>query len=649
MRVRILLFTDYTINSVVAASLPPASLSHCDRTESQIAMPSNPLPQKAMVLAGAALILIGSVLAIWAVSSISSVFASTPNEPLTYSQPEGAAQPGSAAETTAPSLVSNPARAEAARVLPQSTPITVLRAEESAVAQPTSDPRPIGMTVAVPQAVPVGFLRDLAAVTLPDGKSVKVSTNASEGPLLLDWTSLNGDGVYTVTFAAATRFDTIFPETTWADVQSAWSGDVTTYTAVSVLANTLPALEQVLGPKGPTVETQAVVSDVVAAAWVDEESTLALLPFDQLDPELVVLTIDGQTPIENANHFTPTAYPFTAVLYAHDRASSNKERSQVQGLLAALPAGNRDPAKLTVLTMTGVTAMVRMMADEMDRRGAEWPAEYVGPELASADITHISNEVPFVDNCPTDLREDNFNFCTKKEYFETLRLSGVDIIGLTGNHQNDFGRLAALDSLKFYEEHDLPVYGGGRNVEEAYKPLYVQHNGNRLAFIGANSYGPEMAWADSDYPGSAKFDVNIMSATIRNIKEKNLADLVLVELQYQESYNTEPLFEQRNDFNALSRAGADIVTGVQSHVPQGIEFTDDRMILYGLGNLYFDQMWSQATRENLIYKHTFYNGRHISTQILTTLLYDFGQPRFMTADERARLLTRVFGASYWER
>ncbi len=614
-------------------------------------MPSNPLSHKAMVFISAALILFGSILAIWAVSSIPSVFASTPNE---FTSARGAVALADTGLATGASGGNGAAGAQSiasqtnpSRSVPVSTPIAVLTAEESAAARPTSDPRPIGMTVAIPAAVPVGFLRDLAAVTLSDGTAVKVSSKVGDGPVSFDWNPVDGAGVYTVTFAAATRFDTIFPETTWREVQAAWSGEATTYTAVSVLVETIPALEQVLGPKGPTVVSHGVVSDVVAASW-SETPTLALLPFEQLDPELAVLAIDGQTPIENATHFTPSAYPLAAVIYAHDKSSGRSDRDRVQNLLAELPAGNRDPSKLTVLAMTGVTAMVRMMADEMDRHGAAWPAEYVGTELSSADITHISNEVPFVEDCPTDFREDNFNFCTKKEYFETLRLSGVDIIGLTGNHQNDFGQQAALDSLDFYKKHNLPVYGGGRNVKEAYAPLFVEHNGNRLAFLGANSYGPEMAWADTDYPGSAKFDVSLMSASIREIKENNLADVVLAELQYQESYGVEPLIDQRHDFNALGRAGADIVTGVQSHVPQGIEFTDDHMILYGLGNLYFDQMWSQDTRENLIYKHTFYDGRHISTQILTTLLYDFGQPRFMSPDERDSLLTRVFDASYWE-
>jgi poly-gamma-glutamate synthesis protein (capsule biosynthesis protein) len=287
------------------------------------------------------------------------------------------------------------------------------------------------------------------------------------------------------------------------------------------------------------------------------------------------------------------------------------------------------------------------MAAQMDRLGPAWPADIVGPELAAADITHISNEVPFVPGCETNTSTDNLTFCSKPEYMQALTASGVDIIGLTGNHQNDYGRDNALKSLDIYEKAGLPVYGGGRNKQAAFAPLIVEHNGNRLAFLGANSYGPKFAWATDDQPGSAEFDLAIMSAMVRELKQENKADVVLAELQYQESYDTQPLLDQRQDFTALVRAGADIVTGVQSHVPQGMEITDGKLVLYGLGNLYFDQMWDQATREGMIVKHTIYEGRHISTQILTTLLYDYGQPRWTTPAQRDSILTRVFANSDW--
>ncbi|MFO7635441.1 MAG: CapA family protein, partial [Caldilinea sp.] len=458
-----------------------------------------------------------------------------------------------------------------------------------------------------------------------------------------------------------TRFDTIDPSISWAALRALWSGapisepisetvqlsDATSpFTEVAVLTETLPLLMQVLGAPSPGVVGYADMPSLVDAVWQDR-TTLVIAPFDQLEPRLVVLAVDGQNPIENSAHFDPADYPLVASIYAHIEPVDADESARAAQLLAALPSGNRDQEQLTVLTMTGVTAMTRVTAAQMEKLGPAWPAEVVGPELASADITHISNEVPFVEDCVVNTDPNNFNFCSKPDYMETLFASGVDIIGMTGNHQNDFGRQNAIISLAMYEEWGLPYYGGGKDLAEAFTPLYIEHNGNRLAFLGANSYGPPMAWATDSLPGAAPFDLNILSATIRSIKAKDLADVVLVELQYQESYDVRPLADQRLDFNALVRAGADIVTGVQSHVPQGMEFTDGKLVLFGLGNLYFDQMWAQATREGMVVKHTFYDGRHISTQILTTLLYDYGQPRWTTPQERASILRRVFGASYW--
>ena len=418
------------------------------------------------------------------------------------------------------------------------------------------------------------------------------------------------------------------------------------FTQVAVLSDTLPALQLLLGEAGPHVRGYAGADEVVEAAW-EGRSTLALLPFDQMQPRLAVLAVDGRNPLDNAPAYTATGDPLVVPVYAHLTAEDAVHSALARKALAALPAGNRLPERLTVVAMTGVTAMTRQMAAQMEQLGSNWPAEVVGPRLSAADITHISNEVPFVEGCEVNLDTENYNFCSKPEYMAALTDAGVDIIGLTGNHQNDFGRENALKSLAIYAEAGLPVYGGGVNKAAAFAPLLIEHNGNRLAFLGANSYGPQMAWATDSLPGSAEFDLAIMSAAVRELKADDVADVVLAELQYQESYDTQPLADQRQDFTALVRAGADIVTGVQSHVPQGVEFSDGGAVFYGLGNLYFDQMFDLTTREGLVIEHTIYDGKHVGTQLLTTLLYDYGQPRWTEGAERASLLKRVFANSYW--
>jgi poly-gamma-glutamate synthesis protein (capsule biosynthesis protein) len=128
-------------------------------------------------------------------------------------------------------------------------------------------------------------------------------------------------------------------------------------------------------------------------------------------------------------------------------------------------------------------------------------------------------------------------------------------------------------------------------------------------------------------------------------------DVVAVELQYEETYFPYPTANQVVEFRELREAGAAVVTGVQSHVPQAMEpyGANDAggpgVIVYGLGNLFFDQMWSWETRTELYARHTIYGGRVISTEILTGVLEDFAQPRWATPEERAGILSSIFTAA----
>ncbi len=516
---------------------------------------------------------------------------------------------------------------------------------------PVVDEQPIAanpgerLVVALAPGLPTDLISTTTELATTHTDIVITSVGAPDSSVTLNWEVVGGEPIYQQFFAAATRFDTINLNIRSLHIERAWKGDQRTFKSIAVLTSSLPALTQLLGEPGGSVVDYATIEEIVEASWA-ERNVLALVPFDQLQPALAVFTVDGQTPVENAAKFNPSAYPLVATVYAH--IESTAPSNVLSRLSAALPATNRNSSKLTVVAMTGVTAMVRLTAEQMDLRGPAWPAEVVGPELAAADITAISNEVPFVPDCETNTDEENLVFCSKPEYMQTLRASGADIVGLTGNHQNDYGLENALTSLEIYADEGLPVYGGGADKASAFAPLMIEHNGNKLAFLGANSYGPPSAWATDFSPGSAPFDLAIMSAAIRSIKEANEADVVFSELQYQESYDVTPLYDQRLDFSALARAGADVVTGVQSHVPQAVEFVEGRLILYGLGNLYFDQMWTEETREGLIVKHTIYAGRHISTQILPTLLFDSGQPRWPDPERRAAILAKVFGASVWE-
>jgi len=126
---------------------------------------------------------------------------------------------------------------------------------------------------------------------------------------------------------------------------------------------------------------------------------------------------------------------------------------------------------------------------------------------------------------------------------------------------------------------------------------------------------------------------------------------VEVDIQYKEICKPVPLPKQVKEFRELRRAGADIVSGVQSHVPQAMEpyGVADKggpgFIAYGLGNLFFDQMFSQPTRDELYLRYTIYDGELLHAEVLTGVLYDYAQPRWATPEQREAILKRLFKAA----
>jgi poly-gamma-glutamate capsule biosynthesis protein CapA/YwtB (metallophosphatase superfamily) len=291
-----------------------------------------------------------------------------------------------------------------------------------------------------------------------------------------------------------------------------------------------------------------------------------------------------------------------------------------------------------------VTALSRNIAAKMERNGVTYPSAKIRDVLRNNDLLHISNEVSFTDDCPYP-GPGGTSFCSHPRYMGLLRDVGTDIVELSGNHNLDYGPEPARRTLDMYERRGWRWFAGGRDQAQARRPLTVTRNGNRLAFLGCNPVGAAYAWADEDRPGSATCDLAAMGRQIRSLRARGY--LPIVTFQHWETYQYSPTAQQVEDFGLMSRAGAAIVSGSQAHHPQGFAFDRGRFVHYGLGNLFFDQMQTLGTRQEMVDKHVFYRGRHLSTQVSTFLLEDYSQPRPMTPAERASLLTSAFDASGW--
>ena len=442
-------------------------------------------------------------------------------------------------------------------------------------------------------------------------------------------------------YVLVTPFPTIRDGVTLDELHAAWGGSSFNDKPLLMSESTLGALKSILGePASGSVRSMAD-DQILNEAW--NESAFAIVPFESLSPRWKVLTIDGHAPIQKG--FDVSQYPLSV-------SFNLQTSSSVQSSKLNMPLSNYDPSKLTTVIVTGTTALVRATAFKMEQKGITYPGEVVRDLLRGADITHVSNEVSFYDECPTPIpNSSRLVFCSDPKYMELLNDVGVDVVELTGNHFADYGRFPMEQTIAIYKANHVLYYGGGSNIQEAIQPALFEVNENKIAFLGCNLpdvNSPEIA--TEDHPGSAPCDMDYFASKVAELKSQGY--LVIFTFQWGEDYVPEPSPEQIDAFRKMADAGAVIVSGSQAHFPKTMELYNDSFIHYGLGNLFFDQMgnfdWMpEGIRNEFIDRYVIYDGRLISVELYTTLLEDFSRPRFLTEPERAVFLDKYFTASGW--
>jgi hypothetical protein len=451
-------------------------------------------------------------------------------------------------------------------------------------------------------------------------------------------------------YALVAPFPTIAEGVSSGELRGMWQGaDSVTFPGLPLLmdAQTYAVFEAAWGKSAANAVEILPAGELVSYAW-QHRPAWGIVPFEALEPAWKVLAVDGMSPIRK--EFDPRTYPLAIPFSIYTNAGEGTELSaDILQRSLGIPVSNRAADKMTTLAMTGVTALVRCTAYTMEQRGVTYPGQDVRDLLREADITHVSNEIPFVENCPfPDCFQEGLVFCSDPRYIELLTDIGTDIVELTGDHFADYGPEAMLYTLEIYRENQLPYYGGGINWEEGSRAVILEHNGNRLAFIGCNGKGGWYATAGSDNPGAVSCDFETMHAEISRLRAEGY--LPIATFQHFEYYTYLPQPNMQADFRGMAEAGALIVSGSQAHQPHGMEILGDSFAHYGLGNLFFDQFGycpEQACNDAFIDRHVFYDGRYIATELIPIKFVDWARPRLMTDEEREVFLQKIFTASGW--
>jgi len=173
-------------------------------------------------------------------------------------------------------------------------------------------------------------------------------------------------------------------------------------------------------------------------------------------------------------------------------------------------------------------------------------------------------------------------FNSPEEIGDALIDVGFNIVSLANNHSLDKGEQGIIHSNQYWRTKDVMVSGTFDSFEDRNK-INIQSKNNisytLLSYTTSTNGIP--------VPEGKEYLVNVYNDEL--VKEdiervRDEADVIIVSMHWGVEYTHTPTSEQRRIANYLAELGADIVVGHHPHVIEPIEFIDDTLVIYSLGN-----------------------------------------------------------------
>lgn len=243
----------------------------------------------------------------------------------------------------------------------------------------------------------------------------------------------------------------------------------------------------------------------------------------------------------------------------------------------------------------------------------DWPNpeslfELALPTLKEADVLFGQLESTLAKNAERQMLA-YFARRIGPEKVSALTSAGFNVMSFASNHALDLGEQAFLETIENLTGNNIAVLGVGKNIDEARKPLIVERNGTKVAFLAYCSVLPKGYAAGPDKPGCAPMrvstfyeqidwqpgtppriitipDQNDLAAMVDDItKVRSVADVVILSIHWGVHFVPAAIaMYQKEVGHAAIDAGVDLILGHHPHLLKGIEVYKSKVIFYSLGN-----------------------------------------------------------------
>lgn len=211
----------------------------------------------------------------------------------------------------------------------------------------------------------------------------------------------------------------------------------------------------------------------------------------------------------------------------------------------------------------------------------------INKQLGKADFRVANLEAPIINSediepMPKEGIGSNLKmvFDKHKTFFQLL---DVDAYTLANNHIGDYGENGIKETINFLNGINKKYVGTASKAEYTYEPIRICFDDIKISVFSfcENEFGI----VRKGRLGAAGYNEYIIKEMIS--KERSAADKIIVIFHGGVEHYPFPTLRQQNCYRLLIDIGADIVIGMHSHCPVGMEYYKQGQIFYGIGNLYF--------------------------------------------------------------
>ena len=222
--------------------------------------------------------------------------------------------------------------------------------------------------------------------------------------------------------------------------------------------------------------------------------------------------------------------------------------------------------------------------------------EYIKPIVKTYDLAYYNQETILGG---TELGLSDYpTFNSPYEAGDAMIDAGFNLVSLATNHTIDRGEKAALNSRNYWNnQKDVLAVGSYSSFEERDKVVIKEKNNITYTMLnytyGTNGIpvpkGKEYlvnVWpAVTGTPESNTEYINYKEQVKKDIEAvRDKVDVLIVAMHWGVEYTHNPTAYEKDSAKFLADLGVDIIIGPHPNVIQPVEWIDDTIVFYSLGN-----------------------------------------------------------------